>query len=61
MTDSERAVEELRSALGSIDFARAIRAAIELQKTRTIDLTRAQQLMSALGIIREVANSFSKP
>ncbi len=61
MNESEQAVEELRLALGPIDFTRATRAAIALQKTRTIDLTRAQQLMSALGVLRDVVNSFPKP
>jgi len=60
MTDSERAVEELRLALGQIDFIRATRAAIALQKTRTIDRVRAERLVSALGTIRDVMNSFPK-
>ena len=35
-------------------------AAIALQKTRTIDLNRAQQLMGALGVLRDVVNPFRK-
>ncbi|MGB8413776.1 MAG: hypothetical protein WCE23_13220 [Candidatus Binatus sp.] len=61
MTDSEHAVEELRLALGPIDFIRATRAAIALQETRTIDSTNAERLVSALGTIRDVLNSFPKP
>lgn len=60
MNESEQAVEELRLALGTIDFNRANRAAIALQKTRTIDFNRAQQLMGALGVLRDVVNSFPK-
>ncbi len=60
MNESEQAVEELRLALGTIDFNRANSAAIALQKTRTIDLNRAQQLMGALGVLRDVVNSFPK-
>lgn len=61
MTDSERAVEELRLALGRIDFMRATRAAVALQETGTIDSTHARLLVSALGTIRDVLNSFPKP
>jgi hypothetical protein len=60
MNESEQGIEELRLALGPIDFARAKRAAIALQKTRTIDLTRASQLLGALGILQDVVNSFPK-
>jgi hypothetical protein len=61
MTDSERAVEELRLALGTIDFIRATRAAVALQDTRTIDYERGKRLVSALGTIRDVMNSFPEP
>ena len=61
MTDSERAVEELRLALGTIDFIRATNAAVDLQKTRTIDYERGKRLVSALGTIRDIMNSFLKP
>jgi hypothetical protein len=60
MTDSERALEELRLALGAIDFLRAQRAVDALQRTGTLDLTRAQMLSRALGTIRDVMNSFPK-
>jgi hypothetical protein len=49
MTESEHAVEELRLALGPIDFMRATRAAIALQETRTIDRVSAERLIVALG------------
>jgi hypothetical protein len=61
MNESELAIEELRLALGPIDFTRAGRAATVLQKTRTIDSTRAEQLVRALGVLRDVVNSFPKP
>jgi hypothetical protein len=61
MTDSERAVEELRLALGPVDFMRATRAAIALHETGTIDSTKERLLVSALGTIRDVMNSFPKP
>jgi len=60
MTQSERAVEELRLAIGHFDFLRATKAAVALQETRTIDGNRAQRLISALGTIRDVMNSFPK-
>jgi hypothetical protein len=60
MTASERAVEELRQALGGFDFLRATRAAIELQETGTIDRLRGERLVSALGTIRDVMNSFPR-
>jgi len=60
MTDSERAVEELRLALGEIDYIRATRAVIALQETKTIDRLHAEQLQRALGVIRDTVNSFRK-
>jgi hypothetical protein len=50
---------ELRLALGEIDYQRAIRALIDLQKAGTIDFNRAGQLSSALGVVREVVNSYT--
>src|SRR5271170_987955 len=59
MTESETAVNELRLALGEIDYQRALRALIDLQKTGTIGFNRAGQLSGALGVVRNVVNSLT--
>jgi hypothetical protein len=59
MTNSETAVNDLRLALGEVDYERAIRAFIDLQQTGTIDFNRAGQLCSALGVVRKLLDSLT--
>jgi hypothetical protein len=59
MSNSETAVNDLRLALGEIDYERATRALIDLQHIGTIDFNRAGQLCSALGVIRKLIHSLT--
>jgi hypothetical protein len=58
MTDSEKAIDELRSALGNIDIKRAARSLTVLQETRTINREQARQIHCGLGALRDVLNAF---
>jgi hypothetical protein len=60
MTKSERAVEDLRLALGGFDYLRASQAAMALQETGTISDVVADRLVRALGTIRDIVSSFPK-
>ena len=61
MTKSEWAIEELRLALGPINFQRAQEAVRALEETRTINGNQADQIVRALGSLRDVMKSFAKP
>jgi hypothetical protein len=60
MTKSEWAVEELRLALGPVDFQRATNAVRALEETNTIPPIVAERLATALGTVRDTMRSFNK-